>query len=145
MTDELEINSFDDLKAALAEVLHNGVAPSETADYLMGRFDALCVDTNSAVLSIPAKDVREYCPDLSLEEARKVLDSTNEYLWNSGDYADISAEAWDQIRTEVENILDNRPDSRAEESCLDDLAETYGDASACHADDVSRDAEDISR
>lgn len=44
MPENLEINSFDDLKNALNEALHNGGTSPDAADYLMERFDVLCVD-----------------------------------------------------------------------------------------------------
>lgn len=80
MPDDLKINSFDDLKAALDEVLHNGGTSPDVADYLMERFDALCVDIDNVFLSISANDIQGNCHD-----------------------------------------------SRGEDVCLDELAETYGE------------------
>lgn len=37
MPDDLKINSFEDLKAALDEALHNGGTAPDMADYLMER------------------------------------------------------------------------------------------------------------
>ena len=64
MPEDLEIKSFDDLKAALDEALHNGGTSSDVADYLMERFDVLCVDIDNVFLSISANDVKEYYPNL---------------------------------------------------------------------------------
>lgn len=62
MPENLEINSFDELKAALDEALHNGGTSSDVADYLMERFDVLCADIDNVFLSISANDIQEYCP-----------------------------------------------------------------------------------
>ena len=51
MPENLEINSFDELKAALDEALHNGGTSSDVADYLMERFDVLCADIDNVFLS----------------------------------------------------------------------------------------------
>lgn len=67
MPEDLEINSFDDLKTALNEALHNGGTSPDTADYLMERFDVLCVDIDNVFLSISANDIQEYFPSLSLD------------------------------------------------------------------------------
>lgn len=90
MLEDLEINSFDDLKTALGEALHNGAASPEAADYLMERFEVLCMDIDNVFLAISANDIKEYYPNLSLDEAREVRDNANENLWNSGGYDDIN-------------------------------------------------------
>lgn len=95
MPDDLKINSFDDLKAALDRALHNGGTSPDVADYLMERFDVLCVDIDNVFLSISANDIQEYYPSLSADEARDVRDNANENLWNSGGYDDINNTAWD--------------------------------------------------
>lgn len=69
MSEHLEINSFDDLKAALDKALHNGGTSPDVADYLMERFDVLCVDIDNVFLSISANDIQEYYPSLSVDEA----------------------------------------------------------------------------
>lgn len=94
MSEHLEINSFDDLKAALDKSLHEGGVPSEAADYLMERFDVLCVDIDNVFLAISADDIKEYYPNLSIDEAREVRDNANENLWYSGGYDDINDTAW---------------------------------------------------
>ena len=71
MLEDLEINSFDDLKTALGEALHNGAASPEAADYLMERFEVLCMDIDNVFLAISANDIKEYYPNLSLDEARE--------------------------------------------------------------------------
>ena len=58
MSEHLEINSFDDLKAALDKSLHGGGVPSEAADYLLERFDVLCVDIDNVFLAISADDIK---------------------------------------------------------------------------------------
>ena len=60
MLEDLEINSFDDLKTALGEALHNGAASPEAADYLMERFEVLCMDIDNVFLAISANDIKEY-------------------------------------------------------------------------------------
>lgn len=47
MNDDLNINSSDELKAALDSALRNGAVLPESADYLMERFDVLCVDIDN--------------------------------------------------------------------------------------------------
>lgn len=145
MSEDLEINSFDDLKAALNEALHNGGTSPDVADYLMERFDVLCVDIDNVFLSISANDVQEYYPSLSADEARDVRDNANENLWNSGGYCDINDMAWDQIEAEVKCIRGDRHDSRSEEASLDDLAETYGEEDECRLGNDPRDADGIPR
>lgn len=145
MPEDLEINSFDDLKAALNEALHNGGTSPDVADYLMQRFDVLCVDIDNVFLSISANDIQEYYPSLSAEEARDVRDNANENLWNSGGYCDINDTAWGQIEAEVKCIQGTRHDSRSEEASLDDLAETYSDSGPCQTGDDSRDTNGIPR
>lgn len=145
MPDDPKINSFDDLKAALDEALHNRGTSPVIADYLMERFDVLCVDIDNVFLSISANDIQEYYPSLSLDEAREVLDNANENLWNSGGYDDINDTAWGQIEAEVECVRGARHDHRVEEASLDDLAETYGEDGGCHMEDAPRDADDIPR
>lgn len=145
MPEDLEINSFDDLKAALNEALHNGGTSPDVADYLMERFDVLCDDIDNVFLSISANDIKEYYPNLSLDEAREVRDKANENLWNLGGYDVLDATAWGQIKAEAEHIQGNRRDSRGEDVCLDDLAETYGEGNTCQAEDGPRDTETIPR
>lgn len=65
MPEDLKINSFDDLKAALNEALHNGGTSPDAADYLMERVDVLCVDIDNVFLSLSANDIQEYYPSLS--------------------------------------------------------------------------------
>lgn len=125
MPDDLKINSFDDLKAALDRALHNGGTSPDVADYLMERFDVLCVDIDNVFLSISANDIQEYYPSLSADEARDVRDNANENLWNSGGYDDINNTAWDQIEAEVKSIRPSRGDITHAENSLDELAETY--------------------
>lgn len=146
MPENLEINSFDDLKAALNEALHNGGTSPDAADYLMERFDVLCVDIDNVFLSISANDIKEYYPNLSLDEAREVRNKANENLWNLGGYDVLDATAWGQIKAEVESVQDTRHDSRVEETSLDGLAETYGeDGGACQIGDDPRDKDGIPR
>ena len=145
MSEHLEINSFDDLKAALDKVLREGGVPSETADYLMERFDVLCVDIDSVFLAVSVDDVKEYYPNLSLDEAREARDQAAENLWNSGGYDDINDAAWGQIGAEVKCIRGSRDDSPHAENSLDELAETYGEKDAgCDERDLG-DIEDIPR
>lgn len=146
MPEDLEINSFDELKAALYEALHNGGTSTDMADYLMERFDVLCVDIDNVFLSISANDIQEYYPSLSADEARDVRDNANENLWNSGGYCDINDTAWGQIETEVKCVRGTRHDSRVEETSLDGLAETYGkDGDTCHTGDDPLDTDGIPR
>lgn len=145
MPENLEINSFDDLKAALDEALHNGGTSPDDADYLMERFDVLCVDIDNVFLSISANDIQEYYPSLSAEEARDVRDNANENLWNSGGYDVLDAAAWGQIKAEVESIQDTRHDSRVEEMSLDGLAETYGEDCGRQMENSPRDTDGIPR
>lgn len=145
MPENLEINSFDDLKAALDEALHNGGISPEAADYLMERFDVLCVDIDNVFLSISANDIQEYYPSLSADEARDVRDNANENLWNSGGYCDINDTAWGQIEAEVKCVQDTRHESRDKEASLDDLAETYGEGGGCHMENGPRDTDGIPR
>lgn len=145
MPDDLEINSFDDLKAALDEVLHNGGTSPDVADYLMERCDVLCVDIDNVFLSISANDIQEYYPSLSEDEARDVRDNANENLWNSGGYCDINDTAWGQIEAEVKCVQNTRHDFRVEEVSLDDLAETYDEGDTCQTEDGPRDTETIPR
>lgn len=145
MADNLEINSFDDLKAALDKALRCGCVSSEAAGYLMERFDVLCVDVDSVFLSVSAEDVKEYYPNLSLDEAREARDQAAENLWNSGGYDDINDAAWGQIGAEVKCIRGSRDDSPHAENSLDELAETYGEKDAgCDERDLD-DIEDIPR
>ena len=95
MNDDLNINSFDELKVALDSALRNGAASPEAADYLMERFEVLCMDIDNVFLAISANDIKEYYPNLSLDEALEVRDNANENLWNSGGYYDINDTAWD--------------------------------------------------
>lgn len=145
MPEDLEINSFDDLKAALNEALHNGGTSPDMADHLMERFDVLCVDIDNVFLSISANDIQEYYPSLSADEAREVRDNANENLWNSGGYDEINDTAWGQIEAEVKCVRGGRHDSRSEEASLDDLAETYGEDGGRHMEDAPRNADDIPR
>lgn len=145
MPENLEINSFDELKAALDEALHNCGTSSDVADYLMERFDVLCVDIDNVFLSISANDIKEYYPNLSLDEAREVRDNANENLWNSGGYCDINDTAWGQIEAEVKCVRGAHPDHRVEEASLDDLAEAYGEQGACQGGSDSRDTVGIPR
>ena len=145
MPDDLEINSFDDLKAALDKALHESGVQSETADYLMERFDVLCVDIDSVFLAVSADDVKEYYPNLSIDEAREARDNAAENLWNSGGYDDINDTAWNQIEAEVKCIRPSRGDMTHAENSLDELAETYGEKDAsCEGHDLG-DIEDIPR
>lgn len=145
MNDDLNINSFDELKVALDSALRNGAASPEAADFLMERFEVLCVDIDNVFLSISANDIKEYYPNLSLDEAREVRDNANENLWNSGGYCDINDTAWGQIETEVKCVRGSHQGSRCEESSLDDLAEAYGEQGACQGGSDSRDTESIPR
>lgn len=145
MNDDLNINSFDELKVALASALRNGAASPETAGYLMERFEVLCMDIDNVFLAITANDIKEYYPNLSLDEAREVRDNANENLWNSGGYCDINDTAWGQIEAEVKCVRGSHQDSRCEESSLDDLAEAYGEQGACQGGSDSRDTESIPR
>lgn len=145
MNDDLIINSFDELKAALDSALRNGAVLPESADYLMERFDVLCVDIDNVFLSISVNDIKEEYPNLTLDEALEVRDNANENLWNSGGYDDINDVAWGQIKAEVKCVRDARHDSRCEETSLDDLAEAYGDEGACQESCGSRDTEGIPR
>lgn len=145
MNDDLNINSFDELKVALASALRNGVASPEAADYLMERFEVLCMDIDNVFLAISANDIKEYYPNLSLDEAREVRDNANENLWNSGGYCDINDTAWGQIEAEVKCVRGSHQGSRCEESSLDDLAEAYGEQGACQGGSDSRDTESIPR
>lgn len=145
MPDDLEINSFDDLKAALNKTLHESGILSETADYLMERFDVLCVDIDNVFLAISADDIKEYYPSLSADEARDVRDNANENLWNSDGYDDINDTAWGQIEAEVKCIRPSRGDMSHAENSLDELAETYDEKDvACEGQDLG-DIEDIPR
>lgn len=130
MPDDLEINSFDDLKAALDKALHEGGTSPDVADYLLERFDVLCVDIDNVFLSISANDIQEYYPSLSADEARDVRDNANENLWYSGGYDDINNTTWDQIEAEVKSIRPSRCDMTHAENSLDELAETYGNKDA---------------
>lgn len=145
MPDDLKINSFDDLKAALNEALHNDGTSPDAADYLMERFDVLCVDIDNVFLSISANDIQEYYPSLSADEARYVRDNANENLWNSGGYCDINDTAWGQIEAEVKCVQGTRHDSQSEEASLDDLAETYGEDGSCRMENDPRDTDGIPR
>lgn len=145
MSEHLEINSFDDLKAALDKSLHGGGVPSEAADYLMERFDVLCVDIDNVFLAISADDIKEYYPNLSIDEAREVRDNANENLWYSGGYDDINDTAWGQIEAEVKCIRPSRGDSPHAENNLDELTETYGEKDACCEGHGLGDIEDIPR
>ena len=130
MSEHLEINSFGDLKAAFNKALHEGGISPDVADYLMERFDALCVDIDNVFLSVSAEDIKEYYPNLSIDEAREVRDNAAENLWYSGGYDDINNAAWDQIEAEVKCIRPSRGDMTHAENSLDELAETYGNKDA---------------
>lgn len=145
MNDDLNINSFDELKIALASALRNGAASPEAADYLMERFEVLCMDIDNVFLAISANDIKEYYPNLSLDEALEVRDNANENLWNSGGYCDINDTAWGQIEAEVKCVRGSHQGSRCEESSLNDLAEAYGEQGACQGGSDSRDTESIPR
>lgn len=145
MNDGLNINSFDELKVALDNALRNGAASPEAADYLMERFEVLCMDIDNVFLAISANDIEEYYPNLSLDEAREVRDNANENLWNSGGYCDINDTAWVQIEAEVKCVRGSHQSSRCEESSLDDLAEAYGEQGACQGGSDLRDTESIPR
>lgn len=145
MNDGLNINSFDELKAALDSALRNGAASPEAADYLMERFDVLCIDIDSVFLAISANDVKEEYPNLTIDEAREVRDNANENLWNSGGYDDINDVAWGQIKAEVNSVKDIGCVSHGRETCLDELAETYGEDDACHNGDGLCDADTHAR
>lgn len=145
MSEHLEINSFDDLKAALDKALHEGGTSPDVADYLMERFDVLCVDIDNVFLSISANDIQEYYPSLSADEARDVRDDANENLWYSGGYDDINNTAWDQIEVEVKSIRPSHGDMTHAEKSLDELAETYGEKDvSCEGHDLGG-IEDIPR
>lgn len=145
MSEYLEINSFGDLKAAFDKALHEGGISPDVADYLMERFDALCVDIDNVFLSISVNDIQEYYPSLSVDEARDVRDNANENLWYSGGYDDINNAAWDQIEAEVKCIRPSRGDMTHAENSLDELAETYGNKDADIKEDDSCDIADIPR
>lgn len=145
MNVDLNVNTFDELKIALDSALRNGAASPEAADYLMERFEVLCMDIDNVFLAISANDIKEYYPNLSLDEAREVRDNANENLWNSGGYCDINDVAWGQIETEVKCVRDARHDSRCEEASLDDLAEAYGEQGSYQEEGGSRDTENIPR
>lgn len=146
MLEDLEINSFDDLKTALGEALHNGAASPEAADYLMERFEVLCMDIDNVFLAISANDIKEYYPNLSLDEAREVRDNANENLWNSGGYDKLDATAWGQIKVEVERAKGANRDSHSKETGLDELAETYGeDGGTCQTGDDPLNTDGIPR
>ena len=145
MNDDLNINSFDELKVALDSALRNGAASPEAADYLMERFEVLCMDIDNVFLAISANDIKEYYPNLSLDEAREVRDNANENLWNSGGYDDINDTAWDQIAAEVKCVRCARHDHRVEEASLDDLAETYDEDGGCGMESGRRDTDGIPR
>lgn len=145
MNHDLNINSFDELKVALDSALRNGAASPEAADCLMERFEVLCMDIDNVFLAISANDIKEYYPNLSLDEAREVRDNANENLWNSGGYCDINDTAWGQIEAEVKCVRGSHQGSRCEESSLDDLAEAYGEQGACQGGSDSRDTESIPR
>ena len=145
MPEDLKIDSFDDLRAALDRALHNGGTSPDVADYLMERFDVLCVDIDNVFLSISANDIQEYYPSLSADEARDVRDNANENLWNSGGYCDINDTAWDQIEAEVKSIRPSRGDMTHAENSLDELAETYGNKDADIKEDDLCDIADIPR
>lgn len=140
MADDPTINSFDELKTALKEALHDSGVSPETADYLMERFDVLCVDIDNVFLSISVNDIKEEYPNLTLDEALEVRDNANENLWNSGGYDDINDVAWGQIKAEVKSVKDIGCVSHVRETCLDELAETYGEDDACHNGDGLCDA-----
>lgn len=140
MNDDLNINSFDELKVALDSALRNGAASPEAEDYLMERFEVLCADIDNVFLAISANDIKEEYPNLTLDEALEVRDNANENLWNSGGYDDINDVAWGQIKAEVKSVKDIGCVSRGRETCLDELAETYGEDDACHNGDGLCDA-----
>lgn len=140
MNDDLIINSFDELKAALDSTLRNGAVLPESADYLMERFDVLCVDIDNVFLSISVNDIKEEYPNLTLDEALEVRDNANENLCISGGYDDINDVAWGQIKAEVKGVKDIGCVSHGRETCLDELAETYGEDDACHNGDGLCDA-----
>lgn len=145
MADDLNINSFDELKAALDSALRNGAVLPESADYLMERFEVLCMDIDNVFLAISANDIKEYYPNLSLDEALEVRDNANENLWNSGGYDDINDTAWNQIAAEVKCVRGARHDHRVEEASLDVLAETYGEDGGCGMENGKRDTDGIPR
>lgn len=145
MNDDLNINSFDELKVALDSALRNGAASPEAADYLMERFEVLCADIDNVFLAISANDVKEYYPNLSLDEAREVRDKANENLWNLGGYDKLDATAWGQIKVEVERTTGANRDSHSKETCLDELVEAYGEQGACQGGSDSRDTDGIPR
>ncbi|VWM00889.1 Uncharacterised protein [Collinsella aerofaciens] len=145
MPENLEINSFDELKAALYEALHNSGTSPDVADYLMERFDVLCADIDNVFLSISANDIQDYYPNLSLDEAREVRDKANENLWNSGGYCDIGRILRHQIEAEVKCIRPSLGDSSHVENSLDELTETYGEKDACCEGHGLGDIEDIPR
>lgn len=151
MANDLTIDSFDDLKTALNKALHDGGTPPETANYLMERFDVLCVDFDNVFLAISADDIKEYYPNLSIDEAREVRDNANENLWYSGGFDDLNDIAWGQIKAEVKCIRTDRDDSTHAENGIDELAETYGSLDAHCIDDIGEtkvnepDAGDIPR
>jgi len=145
MADDLNINSFDELKVALDSALRNGAVLPESADYLMERFEVLCMDIDNVFLAISANDIKEYYPNLSLDEALEVRDNANENLWNSGGYDDINDTAWNQIAAEVKCVRGARHDHRVEEASLDVLAETYGEDGGCGMENGRRDTDGIPR
>lgn len=145
MPEDLNINSFDDLKAALSEALHKGGNSLETADYLMERFDVLCVDIDNVFLAISANDVKEEYPNLTIDEARDVRDDANENLWNSGGYCDINDVAWGQIAAEAECVMSAGRDSCRNQSCLDELAEAYGEDENSYSEGDLRDSDTHAR
>lgn len=145
MADDLNINSFDELKVALDSALRNGAVLPESADYLMERFEVLCMDIDNVFLAISANDIKEYYPNLSLDEALEVRDNANENLWNSGGYDDINDTAWNQIAAEVKCVRGTRHDHRVEEASLDVLAETYGEDGGCGMENGRRDTDGIPR
>lgn len=145
MNDGLNINSFDELKAALDSALRNGESSPDTADNLMERFDVLRVDIDNVFLAISANDVNEEYPNLTIDEAREVRDNANENLWNSGGYCDINDVAWGQIAAEVECVKGAGRDSCRNQSCLDELAEAYGEDETCHNEGDLRDADTHAR
>lgn len=149
MSEHLVINSFDDLKAALDKALHESGVPSETADYLMERFDVLCVDVDSVFLAVSVDDVKERYPNLSIDEAREARDNAAENLWNSSGYDDINNTVWKQINNSVWNQFQAKVTSRGDmthaENSLDVLAETYGNKDADIKEDDSCDIADIPR
>lgn len=145
MADDLNINSFDELKVALDSALRNGAVLPESADYLMERFEVLCMDIDNVFLAISANDIKEFYPNLSLDEALEVRDNANENLWNSGGYDDINDTAWNQIAAEVKCVRGARHDHRVEEASLDVLAETYGEDGGCGMENGRRDTDGIPR